>query len=133
MDTLGTKKGSCEDINHLFNAICRAINIPVRLALGVSKVGGNWGRHVWSEIFDPQFGWFPIDLISDPPQIGYADVSHLKILTALDSCEPEIEVDCEYAIKTPPTILVNHSIFIDRTVIPVRIEIDLENQNKKQI
>ncbi|MFX0132906.1 MAG: transglutaminase family protein [Candidatus Hodarchaeota archaeon] len=132
IDTFRIKKGSCEDINHLFNAICRAVNIPVRLVLGFSKMQENWGRHVWSEVYDPQFGWYPIDLLTEPPQVGYVDTSHLKILTALDSSEAEIEVDYEHPISTSPIITVNHSLFIDQTVIPVHIEINQKKENKTE-
>ena len=64
------------------------------------------------------------------PECGYVDVSHLKILTALDSSEPEIEVDYEHPISNPPIITVNHSLFIDRTSIPVRIEINQKKEKK---
>jgi len=124
LETLHTQGGSCEDINHLFNALCRAIGIPCRLALGFSKGVKGWGRHVWSEIYDPQFGWFPIDLLYNPPQIGYIDSSHLKLLTALDCSESEIRVEYEYPIDSQsPLIIIDHYLFIDKISIPVHIEI----------
>lgn len=124
IETLKSKKGSCEDVNHLFNALCRAVNIPSRLAMGFSKGNSGWGRHVWSEVYDPQFGWFPIDLLYEPSQIGYVDASHLKLMTALDSSESEIRVEYDFPANNPsPTLLLNHSLFIDRSVIPYQIEI----------
>jgi len=124
LDVLRTKRGSCEDINHLFNAFCRAVKIPARLALGFCKTSSGWGRHVWSEVFDPQFGWYPIDLLYEPVQLGYVDQSHLKILTALDASEPEIRVEYDFPKNAPsPEILIVHSLFIDKSVIPVRIQL----------
>ncbi|MHA1250359.1 MAG: transglutaminase-like domain-containing protein, partial [Candidatus Helarchaeota archaeon] len=82
IETLHLKKGSCEDINHLFNALCRAVGIPTRIVLGFSKNNNEWDRHVWTEVYDPQFGWYPIDILKHPPQIGLLDVYHLKLLTA---------------------------------------------------
>lgn len=124
LETLKSERGSCEDINHLFNALCRSLMIPSRLALGFSKGGSGWARHVWSEIYDPQFGWFPIDILHETPQVGYLDVSHLKTLTALDSSEPEIHVEYEYPKdEISPELLLNHQLFIDKTMIPARIEI----------
>jgi hypothetical protein len=124
LDVLKTKKGSCEDINHLFNGICRAVKIPARLVLGFCKTASGWGRHVWSEVFDPQFGWYPIDLLYEPAQLGYVDPSHLKILTALDASEPEISVEYDFPRELPsPEILIVHSLFIDKSVIPVRIHL----------
>ncbi|MBD3229457.1 MAG: hypothetical protein GF329_14830 [Candidatus Lokiarchaeota archaeon] len=123
-DILDTRKGNCEDINHLFNAICRSINIPSRLVLGFSKSNSEWGRHAWSEIYDPQYGWFPIDLLYKNPQVAALDASHLKLLTALDSSESEIRVEYEYPHdKSYPKIILDHILFIDKSAVPAHIEI----------
>lgn len=125
LETLQTKRGSCEDINHLFNAICRSINIPARVAMGVSKGASNWERHVWSEVFDPQFGWFPVDVLYKPVQMGQLGVSHIKRMTALDCNEPEFRVEYEYNINDSiPILSVTHKLFIDRSIVPVTVEIN---------
>lgn len=133
LEILNSKCGTCEDINQLFNAICRAANIPARIALGFSKADSGWGRHVWSEIFDPQFGWFPVDILSTPIQIGQLDILHLKRMTSLDCNEPELRVEYEYPTDDPiPIVEIAHALYIDRAVVPVSVEINptLKSENK---
>lgn len=128
LGTFHSKKGTCEDINHLFNAICRAVNIPARIAMGVSKSAAGWGRHVWSEVYDPQFGWFPVDVLYRPTQVSHIETSHLKRMTALDCSEPEFRVEYEYDVNDSiPILSVTHSLFIDRSIIPATVEINPTN------
>lgn len=128
LDVLKEKKGCCDDINHLFNAFCRAANIPTRIAMGISKSEGDWNRHVWSEIYDPQFGWYPVDILAKSPNLGYVDVSYLKIMTSLDCNEPEIRVDYDYPTgNDAPRIQMKHVLFIDRSAITVQFSINQQN------
>lgn len=131
LEIFHSKCGTCEDINHLFVAICRASNIPARIVMGFSKGVLGWGRHVWSEVFDPQFGWFPVDVLYKPVEIGHIDASHLKRMTALDCSESEFRVEYEYPTNEAiPIFSITHSLFIDRSVISVTVEINPTVKNK---
>jgi Transglutaminase-like superfamily len=62
------KKGNCTDFHSLFIAMARSQGIPARFEIGfplppadkhASEIAG---YHCWSEFFDPQHGWVPIDI-----------------------------------------------------------------------
>ncbi len=53
--TLQIKRGDCDDYSILFISLCRAVDIPAWLELGVlyDKNSGNWGGHAWSKVAIP--------------------------------------------------------------------------------
>ncbi len=55
-------KGDCTEYSDLFVALCRARNIPARVAsgytVGFSKTST---RHNWAEVFLQEYGWVPFD------------------------------------------------------------------------
>jgi len=61
--------GNCNDIHSLFISLCRSINIPSRMVMGVAleePVGGEeecdvCGYHCWAESWVQGLGWFPAD------------------------------------------------------------------------
>lgn len=61
------KKGNCTDFHSLFIAMARSQGIPARFEIGfplpADKTSGEIaGYHCWTEFFDPQNGWVPIDI-----------------------------------------------------------------------
>ncbi len=134
LETLHTQRGSCEDISHLFSAICRATRIPARTVLGFSKLDTIWGRHAWNEIYDPQFGWFPVDLSAKQMQAGFVDANHLKLLTSLDCSESEVKLDTDLSRESvAPVLILDHSLSIDDQIIHTQLKISGKEKNLTRI
>jgi len=128
-ELLRTKIGRCQDINHLFSALCRAVKIPARMVLGFVNGKNGWARHAWSDVYDPQFGWFPIDIATEHPSAGALDAMHLKLMTGLDSSEPEIQVTYDIpSKKVYPVISMKHTLFIEKSAIKTIFTIKQDNQ-----
>ncbi len=55
-------KGDCTEYSDLFVALCRAKNIPARVATGYT-VGfySASSRHNWAEVYLQEYGWVPFD------------------------------------------------------------------------
>jgi Transglutaminase-like superfamily len=61
------KKGNCTDFHSLFMAMARSQGIPARFEIGfplpADKHSGEIaGYHCWSDFFEPQHGWIPVDI-----------------------------------------------------------------------
>ena len=61
------KKGNCTDFHSLFIAMARSQGIPARFEIGfplpVDKHSSEIaGYHCWSDFFEPQHGWVPVDI-----------------------------------------------------------------------
>jgi hypothetical protein len=61
------KKGNCTDFHSLFIAMARSQGIPARFEIGFSLPLGQHsseiaGYHCWSDFFDPDHGWVPVDI-----------------------------------------------------------------------
>ncbi|MBS3138334.1 transglutaminase domain-containing protein [Candidatus Woesearchaeota archaeon] len=81
------KTGVCDEITSLFIAFARSMGIPARYVSGISyteleEFGTNWLRHGWAEVY-VDGKWVPFDIVYG--QMGYVDVTHLKLSDALDS------------------------------------------------
>ncbi len=55
------KRGDCSEYADLFVAICRAKNIPARVAIGYIKEATLTPRHAWAEVYMRKYGWVPFD------------------------------------------------------------------------
>lgn len=56
------KKGDCTEYSDLFVALCRAKNIPARVATGFTVRSDDVPpRHHWSEVYLQEYGWVPFD------------------------------------------------------------------------
>jgi len=53
------KVGKCTEYSTLFASLARSAGIPTRLALGERRVGGQWGGHMWNEVYVGR--WIPVD------------------------------------------------------------------------
>ncbi len=71
---LEVKRGTCDELSHLFIALCRCAGIPAREVSGLAHTGQAWGFHSWSEI---RLGeqWVPVDATN--AQIGFVDALHV--------------------------------------------------------
>jgi transglutaminase-like putative cysteine protease len=61
------KKGNCTDFHSLFMAMARSQGIPSRFEIGFplppdKHSGEIAGYHCWSDFFEPQHGWVPVDI-----------------------------------------------------------------------
>lgn len=79
LETLVSRRGTCSDFVHLFLALARNLNIPSRAMVGLQKHRRSWKMHSWAEVYDPQIGWAPLDLVSQPVNMtlgsGYIGIS----------------------------------------------------------
>jgi transglutaminase-like putative cysteine protease len=55
------KTGDCSEYADLFVAICRAKNIPARVAIGYTTEATLTARHAWAEVYMRRYGWVPFD------------------------------------------------------------------------
>ena len=60
--TAQTKKGKCIDYCDLFVALCRARNIPARVAAGLKTNFMISAKHSWAEVYFKQYGWVPFEV-----------------------------------------------------------------------
>ncbi|MHA2142065.1 MAG: transglutaminase-like domain-containing protein [Candidatus Thorarchaeota archaeon] len=72
LETLRTRQGTCSDFVHLFLALARALRIPSRAIIGLQwqPRRRTWTTHSWAEVFDPQYGWTPMDLVAQPVNLN---------------------------------------------------------------
>jgi len=61
------KKGNCTDFHSLFMAMARSERIPARFEIGFplppdKHSGEIAGYHCWSDFFEPEHGWVPVDI-----------------------------------------------------------------------
>jgi len=59
---LQREKGDCTEYSDLFVAICRAKNIPARVATGYTvRFDTDSSKHHWVEVYLQKYGWIPFD------------------------------------------------------------------------
>ncbi len=64
----GERTGVCFDIACLFVAMCRAVDVPVRLITGLGFNGADWLDHSWNEIYDDKTDrWVNVDATFGAP------------------------------------------------------------------
>src|SRR3989344_5975942 len=90
---LENRRGVCDEITNLFIAMSRALGIPARFVSGLAYTSSdqfdtNWGPHGWAEVYIPEYGWIPVDITYG--QIGWLDLSHIKLKHSLDPSEPSV-------------------------------------------
>ncbi|MBN2180768.1 MAG: transglutaminase domain-containing protein [Sedimentisphaerales bacterium] len=61
-ETARTKKGKCIDYCDLFVALCRAKNIPARVAAGYRTNFNMTPKHSWAEVYFSECGWVPFEV-----------------------------------------------------------------------
>ncbi len=58
-EVLACRKGKCSEFATLFASLSRAAGIPTRIALGERMIPGQWGGHMWNEVYVGR--WIPVD------------------------------------------------------------------------
>ena len=58
-EVLACRKGKCSEFATLFASLARAVGIPTRIALGERMIPGQWGGHMWNEVYVGR--WIPVD------------------------------------------------------------------------
>jgi len=82
------RSGICFDIASLYAAMCRAVNVPVRLVTGDALGDGGWVSHAWNEVYDAEKGrWLPVDATFGLSGGDYFDSADFW----LDHRDPEVQ------------------------------------------
>ncbi len=58
-EVLACRKGKCSEFAILFASLARAAGIPTRIVLGDRLIPGQWGGHMWNEVYVGR--WIPVD------------------------------------------------------------------------
>jgi hypothetical protein len=74
-EVLDAKEGVCRDYAILTTTLCRAANIPARLASGLVNFDGNFYYHAWVEVWTG-YDWLGLDSV---PPSNYFSASHIKL------------------------------------------------------
>ncbi|MCX7841616.1 MAG: transglutaminase-like domain-containing protein [Clostridia bacterium] len=57
-----TRKGVCFDYSCLYVAMCRAVDMKVRLVTGLAYSGMSWGDHAWNQVYSRHDNrWIDVD------------------------------------------------------------------------
>jgi hypothetical protein len=70
--------GDCSEHGVLLAALCRAVGIPARVAMGYMYLGGIFGGHMWAEVWINN-EWYPIDGVMG---IGRVDPTHIRFTSS---------------------------------------------------
>ncbi len=74
-EVLTAREGVCRDYAILTTSLCRAANIPARLASGLVTFDGNFYYHAWVEVWTG-YDWLGLDSV---PPSDYFTASHVKL------------------------------------------------------
>ena len=74
-EVLTAKEGVCRDYAILTTSLCRAANIPARLASGLVNFEGNFYYHAWVEVWTG-YDWLGLDSV---PPSDFFTASHVKL------------------------------------------------------
>lgn len=79
-EILKNREGDCSEHTVITVALCRAVGIPARAALGIMHAGGLFAYHMWPEVYVGRWigldsKWLAIDAESGEP---YTDATHIK-------------------------------------------------------
>ncbi|MHC4944118.1 MAG: transglutaminase-like domain-containing protein [Planctomycetota bacterium] len=77
-EVLDNPCGDCSEHGVFLAALCRAVGIPARVAMGYMYLGGIFGGHMWAEVWiDGE--WYPLDGVMG---IGRVDPTHITFTTS---------------------------------------------------
>ena len=74
-EVLKAKEGVCRDYAILTTSLCRAANIPARLASGLVNFEGNFYYHAWVEVWTG-YDWLGLDSV---PPSDFFTATHVKL------------------------------------------------------
>ncbi len=83
-DAFARKRGSAQDLAHIFIAAARSLGIPARYIGGYFRrdesEGGRDAGHAWAEAFVPELGWIAFDAANGM----CATDAHVRVAVGLD-------------------------------------------------
>jgi transglutaminase-like putative cysteine protease len=102
------KKGNCTDFHSLFIAMARSQGIPARFEIGFplppdkhsAKIAG---YHCWSDFFEPQHGWVPVDISEAWKHQEKRNRSTISSIPTLKSRAKNIPM-CRWRFLSPTSI-----------------------------
>jgi transglutaminase-like putative cysteine protease len=80
-EILENREGDCSEHTVITVALCRAVGIPARAAVGIMYAEGIFAYHMWPEVFvgkwvDLDAKWLAVDEETGEP---YTDATHIKM------------------------------------------------------
>lgn len=80
-ETIKNKEGDCSEHTVLMTALCRAVGIPARAAVGIMYGGGIFGYHMWPEIYAGRWVGLDAKWLAKDIHTGeyYTDATHIKL------------------------------------------------------
>lgn len=123
LGTLNSRRAICSDFVHLFLAMTRSIDIPSRAIIGLAKQQQSepWQVHSWAEVYDPKFGWTPLDITVQPIKVADLKTDYVRF-TAGYNCAGRF-----YAFYTTPQetssaeLQIEQYVFIDDDVVQIKV------------
>lgn len=97
--TFQMRQAECGGHSRLLTAMCRAVGIPARLALGgmyVPDNNGFFGQHAWTEVYMGEAGWIPVDATIG--EVDYIDAGHIR-LGEKSTFHPKMMEIVEYRLR----------------------------------
>jgi hypothetical protein len=80
-EILKNREGDCSEHTVIAVALCRAVGIPARAAVGIMYAGGLFAYHMWPEVYVGR--WVDLDAkwLATDEETGelYTDATHLKM------------------------------------------------------
>jgi len=109
--TMDTRTGNSADLNSLFVGETRSLEIPSRLVAGVTIPIGKKGEisvyHSWSEFFDLDLGWLPVDITNAIKEKDYRE----SYFGGLDSNRIEFSIGRDIILPKSKSVPVNFAIY----------------------
>ncbi|MBS3794948.1 MAG: transglutaminase domain-containing protein [Candidatus Thorarchaeota archaeon] len=107
--TIRSRRAICSDFVHLLLAMTRTVNIPSRAIIGFhnQENAESWTIHSWAEVYDPKFGWTPIDATVQPTNIAKLGDRYIRLTAGYNCAErsyayyttPAEETDVDISVK----------------------------------
>jgi len=109
--TMDTRSGNSADCDSLFVGEARSLEIPSRLVAGITIPIGNKGEisvyHTWSEFFDLDLGWLPVDITNAIKEKDYRE----SYFGGLDSNRIEFSIGRDIVFPKSKAGPVNFAIY----------------------
>lgn len=79
-EVIRNRQGDCSEHTVLMVALCRAVGLPARAAVGIMSSGGVFAYHMWPEVYVSR--WVNLDpkwlVVAGPEEELVTDATHLK-------------------------------------------------------
>ena len=115
IETLESRRGTCDEFAALSAAILRAKGIPTRIIVGPVFSAEQWNFHGWLEAYNPSSGWIAVD--STYGEAGIVDATHIEMgrfpdfSDAADTINAPATASVEMGPKTIEVELIDSNLF----------------------